>query len=447
MRVTSLRGVAVGAALVALSFTRALSAQQAGRPVGLVELDGSVNPGSGDYLARAIDASEHRGFQALVIRLDTPGGMVETTRAIVKEELGSSIPIIVWIGPRGARAGSAGVFLTLAANVAAMAPATNIGAAHPVAIGPGGAQGQDETMKEKTTNDLAAWAQGIAEQRGRNAEWAARAVRESVSVHVEEALRLKVVDLIAPDIPSLLTELDGRVVQMPSGPVTLATRGAPVTKIAMTPRERFLDALGDPNVAFLLIGLGILGILAELYHPGTILPGVLGAVGLVMGLLATRTLPVRAGALALMLVGAVLIAAELFVTSWGLLAASGVACLCMGAFLLVDPSNPGFLVDRDFGVEWSMVLPIVLTVAAIVGTIIWKIAASRRQPETVGSFGLANEEGVVVDEVGPGGGRVLVHGELWAARSGQPIRTGSKVEIEKVEGLVLTVRPKEEQRS
>lgn len=446
MRASSVRVAVVLLALSSVAALRAASEPLTLPPVAYAELEGSVNPGSADYLVRALEAAPGDGCQAVVIRLDTPGGMVEATRAIVKAELASPLPVIVWIGPGGARAGSAGVFVTLAANVAAMAPATNIGAAHPVSVGPGGAgpEKPDETMSEKVTNDLAAWAKGLAEKRGRNVEWSADAVKSSVSASAEEALKLKVIDLVAPDLPSLLRSLDGRELETAVGMRKLATIDAPVKKVAMTPRERFLDALGDPNFAFLFLGLGMLGILAELYHPGTIFPGVLGATSLAIGLVATRMLPVRTGALVLLLVGGALVGAEFFVTTgWGLLAIAGAICLGVGAFLLIDPTNPNFLVDRDFGIAWTAVLPVLLTVGAILGIVVWKVAASRRRPDTVGAAGLVGEEGVVVEPVGPEGGLVRVHGELWKARAGQVIEKDRRVEVQKVEGLVATVTPKD----
>ncbi len=430
--------LATGAARLALA--RHPPAAPGARQVALVELDGSVNPGSSDFLVRAIHVAEQNGFKALVIRVDTPGGMLESTREIVKAELASKVPIVVWVGPSGARAGSAGVFITMAANVAAMAPATNIGAAHPVSVGLGGGQEKpDETMVEKVTNDTAAWAQGIAAERGRNGEWAAEAVRKSVSVPAEEALKQKVVDLIAPDVKSLLERIDGLTARTALGEVKLEVAHAPVLAIDPTPRERLLDALGNPNIAFLFIGLGALGILAELYHPGTIFPGVLGAVSLSIGLVATRMLPVNTGALLLIFVGAGFIAAEFFVTSWGLFAVAGIACFSAGAFLLIDPSNPGYLVDRDFGIDWRMVGPIVLCVAAILAIVAFKVAAARRSRQTTGAAGLVGEEGRAISEVGPAQGRIFLHGELWHARSSAIIAEGARVRVERIDGLVAHV--------
>jgi membrane-bound serine protease (ClpP class) len=411
--------------------------QAAPLPVALVELDGSVNPGSADYLVRAIQTAEEAGVAAVVIRLDTPGGMLESTREIVKAQLAARVPVVVWVGPSGARAGSAGVFITVAAHVAAMAPATNIGAAHPVQAG--GGEEPDETMTEKVTNDTAAWAQGIAAQRGRNGEWVADAVRKSVSVHAEQALELGVIDLVSPDLPSLLEAIDGREVKTAAGTIALRTSGARLEPLRPTARERLLDGLGNPNIAFLLLGLGVLGLLAELYHPGTLFPGVLGAVSLALGLLATRMLPVDTAAIVLVFVGAVLVAAEFFVTSWGLLALAGAICLGVGGFLLIDPSEPGFLVDRDFGVQWSLVLPIVLAVAAFAALVVWKVAVSRTGRQLTGALGLVGEVGVAAEEIGPEKGKAFVHGELWEARSARAIAKDAKVKVERVEGLVVTV--------
>lgn len=438
----------LAALALAAGLSRAALAQrplprESARPVALAELDGSVNPGSADYLIRAIHLAEQQGFAALVIRVDTPGGMLESTREIVKAELASSVPVVVWIGPSGARAGSAGVFITMAANVAAMAPATNIGAAHPVSVGAGGQEQQDETMAEKVTNDAAAWARGIAAQRGRNAEWAAEAVRKSVSIHAEEALQQRVVDLVAPDVKALLANIDGRSVQTAAGEVKLEVAHSEIRPLEPTPRERLLDALGDPNFAFLLLGLGALGILAELYHPGTVFPGVLGVASVALGLVATRMLPVNGGALVLLLVGAALIGAEFFVTSWGLFAVAGVACFSIGAFLLINPADPGYMVDRGFGVDWLMVGPIVLSVAALLALVAWKVGASRRAPQTTGAAGLVGEEGRAVSEVSAAGGKVFLHGEFWQARSSAVIPEGARVRVARVEGLVVDVAPAE----
>lgn len=435
--------VALAAGLARAAFAQHALPQEGARPVALAELDGSVNPGTADYLVRAVHLAEQQGYAALVVRVDTPGGMLESTREIVKAELAASVPIVVWIGPSGSRAGSAGVFITMAAHVAAMAPATNIGAAHPVSVGPGGQEKPDDTMNEKVTNDTVAWARGIAAQRGHNAEWAAEAVRKSVSIYADEALQQKVVDLVAPDVKTLLANIDGRVVRTAAGEVKLDVARSAVKALDPTPRERLLAALGDPNLAFLLIGLGALGILAEIYHPGTILPGVLGAGSLAVGLVATRMLPVNGGALVLMLVGAALIAAEFFVTSWGLLAVVGTACFSIGAFLLINPADPGYLVDRSFGVDWKMVGPIVVSVAALLALVAWKVGVARRAPQTTGAAGLVGQEGRSVSEVSASGGRVFLHGELWQARSSAAIPEGARVRVERVEGLVVYVAPAE----
>jgi membrane-bound serine protease (ClpP class) len=326
-----------------------------------------------------------------------------------------------------------------------MAPATNIGAAHPVSVGAGGSSEQkpDETMNEKITNDMAAWAQAVAKERGRNADWAAEAVRKSVSIPAEEALKHQVIDLIAPDPAAVLQAVDGRTVKTSSGTVQLATAHAVLARVPMTARERLLDFLGDPNIAFLFIGLGILGILAELYHPGTLIPGIVGAVSLAVGFVATRMLPVRVGAFVLLLVGAALIAAEFFVTSWGLLAVAGLACVGFGAFLLIDPSNPAFLVDRNFGIDWLTVAPILVVVGGGLALVVWKVTVSRLARPITGVDGMIGEEGVAVADIGPSSGTVRLHGELWEARAARSIASGQRVRVRQLNGLVATVDPVE----
>lgn len=411
---------------------------QAAPRVGFTELDGTVNPGTADHLVRVIEASNEQGLDAVLIRLDTPGGMVDATRLIVKAMLASEVPVIVWVGPAGARAGSAGVFLTMAADVAAMAPATNIGAAHPVAMG---GEQPDETMNEKITNDMAAWARGIAAQRGRNEDWAARAVTESASVPADLAVSEGVVDFVAADPEAVLTGADGLTIVRGDRSFPLQVTGATLVPMAPTPRERVLGALGDPNLAVLLLGVGFLLLMLELYSPGLIVPGVAGVILLSLGLVATRMIPLNAGALLLMVVGAGLLVAELFAPTMGLLGVAGGLSLALGAFFLVDPSNPDYLVDRTFGIGWSMVLPTLLVVGAFVAMVAWKLRQARRLPQTTGAGGLIGEQGVTVSEVDAHTGSILVHGELWESRSSEPIPAGRPVRVQRIDGLVLGVRP------
>lgn len=422
------------AAIVSLAWAGA----QAAPRVGYTQLDGTVNPGTADHLVRVIAEANEQGLDAVLIRIDTPGGMVDSTRVIVKAMLASQVPVIVWVGPAGARAGSAGVFLTMAADVAAMAPATNIGAAHPVAMG---GEQPDDTMKEKLTNDLAAWARGIAAQRGRNEDWAARAVTESASVPAELAVKEGVVDLVAADPEAVLLGADGLTIVRGDESKPLQLSGATLLPMAPTPRERVLGALGDPNLAMLLLGIGFLLLMLELYSPGLIVPGVAGVVLLSLGLVATRMIPLNAGALLLVVVGAGLIVAELFAPTMGLLGVAGGVSIALGAFFLVDPTNPDFLVDRTFGIGWSMVLPTLVVIGVFVAMVAWKLRQARRLPQTTGAGGLIGEQGVTASDVDAHAGSVLVHGELWESRSNEPIPAGRPVRVQRIEGLVLGVRP------
>ncbi|HXN81398.1 MAG TPA: hypothetical protein VN883_02920, partial [Myxococcales bacterium] len=385
--------------MIALAALLALATS--GRPtfVSLAEVAGSIDPGSGGYLLEAIHEAETSGAEALIVRLDTPGGLLSTTRDVVQAELSSRVPIVFWVGPPGARAGSAGVFLTLAANVAAMAPSTNIGAAHPVGIGGGSPRrekddqdqgGQEKSgkgkggkakgakdkgtrpngdaegpaddassMARKVENDTAAFVEGIAERRSRNVEWAQQAVRESVSITASKALELKVIDLLAEDLPELLGKIDGRTVALAGGESrTLRTAGAEIRPAQWSVRHRVLHFLADPEIAYLIGMLGMLGILAELYHPGTVVPGVVGAMCLLIAATAFQMLPINAGALALIVLGVGLVAAELYVGGHGGFIVAGALCVVIGSLLLVGHVGSGWFADRDYGIGWRVVVPV-----------------------------------------------------------------------------------------
>ncbi|MFL5443805.1 MAG: NfeD family protein, partial [Myxococcales bacterium] len=288
----------------------------AGSFISVAELRGSIDPGSGRYLIDAIHDAEASGAEALVVRLDTPGGLLSTTRDIVQAELSAKVPIIFWVGPPGARAGSAGVFLTLAAHVAAMAPSTNIGAAHPVGIG-GTSGGKDdhgelEAMAKKIENDTAAFVRAIAERRSRNVDWAEKAVRESVSITASQAQKERVIDLLAEDVPELLQKIDGREIDLSGEKRRLHTAGAELRPVGWTVRDRILHTVANPEVAYLIAMLGVIGVLLEMFHPGTIVPGVVGAICLLIAAMSFQMLPVNAGALALVAAGVALLAAEMF---------------------------------------------------------------------------------------------------------------------------------------
>jgi membrane-bound serine protease (ClpP class) len=420
------------------------------RPViELAEVTGSIDPGSGEYLIDAIRGAQQRGAEALIVRLDTPGGLLSTTREVVQEELSAKVPIIFWVGPPGARAGSAGVFLTLAAHVAAMAPSTNIGAAHPVGLGGTDPDGDKDEKHEKKSspvmlkkieNDTAAFVQGIAERRSRNVEWAIQSVRESVSITASKALEMKVIDLVAEDVPSLLKQLDGRKVRIGDGDTrTLRTAGAEIRPLKWTVRDEVLHGLANPEIAYLIAMLGVLGILAELYHPGAMVPGIVGAICLLIAGMAFQMLPIRMGAAALILVALGLFAAELKVGGHGGFIAGGAGCLVIGSLLLVGHVSPGFYADSDFGLSWKMVAPVGLAFGLIAWGLANKLASARLHKPMTGGQELIGETGVVREEVGPDAGRIMVAGELWNARSAQLLPVGTKARVLSVDGLRLEV--------
>jgi membrane-bound serine protease (ClpP class) len=405
-------------------------------------LEGMVDAGSGAYLSECVQRAEKAGHAALLVRIDTPGGSLESTRDIVRAFLASRVPVLVWVGPSGARAGSAGVFITLASHLAAMAPGTNIGAAHPVV----GLSGQDpeeaggKEMARKLENDTVAFAESIARQRGRNAEWAATAVRESASIPAERAVELHVVERVASTEEQFLAWADGRAVETVDGKETLSTREAQVVDLEPSASQRVVHSLAHPAVVYLLFLVATLGIMVELTHPGVIAPGVIGLVALVLALLASSALPVRTGAVALLLLGAGLLIAELFVTS-GLLGVSGAVLLLLGGVLLVDRFDPDWFVEPSarVSVPLRLVLPATLVVAGFAAFIAWRGAQARRLPQLAGDLGLLGERGTALSPVSSEGGEVFVHGERWRALCSSPLPTGAQVVVRRVEGLTLYV--------
>ncbi|MBN1208224.1 MAG: nodulation protein NfeD [Myxococcaceae bacterium] len=405
-------------------------------------LEGTVDAGSGAYLAECVRRAEEAGHAALLVRLDTPGGSLESTRAIVSAFLASRVPVLVWVGPSGARAGSAGVFVTLASNLAAMAPGTNIGAAHPVVglTGEDPEQAGGKEMARKVENDTAAFVESIARQRGRNVEWATTAVRESASVSAERARELRVVEHVAPSEEAFLTWADGRRVETAAGPVLLTTREAQVVELAPSLGQRLLHALAHPSVAYLLFLVAALGLMVELTNPGLFVPGLVGLVALVLALLASSALPVRAGAVVLLILGAGLLIAELFVTS-GLLGAGGALLLVLGGVLLVDRFDPDWFVDpaARLRVPLRLILPTALVSASFAVFIAFRGAQSRRLPQLAGDVGLLGERGTALSPLSSEGGEVFVHGERWQAISSTPLPRGAQVVVRRVEGLTLYV--------
>ncbi|MBI3182114.1 MAG: nodulation protein NfeD [Myxococcales bacterium] len=402
-------------------------------------LEGTVDAGSAAYLEDCVELAERRGDAALLVRLDTPGGSLESTRQIARAFLGAEVPVLIWVGPSGARAGSAGLFLVLASHFAAMAPGTNIGAAHPV-MGPAGVDPEEagDAAAEKAVNDAVAFAQALAHQRGRNADWAEEAVRESASAPAERAVELRIADAIAASEEELLSRADGRTVELASGEHTLATRGALLLELRPTWRQRVIHWLANPAVAYLLFLLGGLGIALELSHPGLVAPGVIGVVSLVLAMVAFSALPVQAGAIVLLVIGVGLVVAELLLPS-GLLGAGGAVLLVLGGVLLVDRFDPRWFVEPSFRMSWRLALPSAAAVAAAAAYVARRAGQARRLPQRAADLGLVGDVGKVLEPVGRERGEVFVHGERWHAVSDQPIAAGRSVVVRRVEGLTLGV--------
>jgi len=418
------------AALAVLTVTLPAAVSLAAPPVSLIELDGAITPITVRLLDTAIGRARTERAQALVVMLNTPGGLERSMRSMVQSILNSDVPVIVYVGPTGARAASAGVFITMAGHVAAMAPATNIGAAHPVAAGGGQ---MDKEMSKKVENDAAAFARSIATERGRNVEWAERAVRSSVSATEREAVKLKVVDLVADSVPDLLAKIDGRVVKTPKGSVTLATKDAAVTPIAVGFRDRFLALITDPNVAYILMMVGMLGIFFELSTPGAILPGVLGGISLILAFFAFQSLPINWAGLLLILFGIALLVAEIKIVSHGILTIGGVVSMVLGSMMLYDAPETGLRIS------WLVIIP---TVGAMAGLVIAAVSMGLRalyRPASTGAAGMMGQVGVVKRALDPEG-QVLIDGELWqAVAEDGPVAAGEMVRVARMDGLRLTV--------
>ena len=414
--------------LAALALLAAAPVSAAPAPVATVVVDGVISPVTLRLVESSIARAKAGGAQALVIQLDTPGGLERSMRAICQRLLNAEIPVVVWVGPTGARAASAGVFITMAAHVAAMAPATNIGAAHPVSVG----GGVDKESMRKVENDAAAFIRTIAIERGRNAEWGEKAVRQSVSVTEREAVRLKVVDFIADSIPDLLQKLDGRTVKTVQGTVTLATRGAVATPIEIGFRDRVLAVITDPNVAYVLMMLGTLGLIFELSTPGAVLPGVIGGISLILAFFAFQSLPINFAGLLLILFAIVLFIAEVKVTSHGVLAVGGIVAMALGSLMLYDAPEVGFRVS------WRVLVPTVaLTAGFFLFALTLGVSALRQRPLLDGA-GLVGRIAVARGPLTPEG-TVAVAGELWRALADRPLPDGARVKVVDVQGLTLRV--------
>jgi membrane-bound serine protease (ClpP class) len=394
-----------------------------------IKTEGVVNPVMSEFILKSIDEAEKEKAEALVIELDTPGGLDTSMRSIVKRIIASEVPVIVYVSPGGARAASAGVFITLSAHIAAMAPETNMGAAHPVGVG----DKMDQTMSEKATNDAAAYIRSIAEKRGRNPEWAEKAVRESVSITETEALKLKVIDIVAPDLKTLLEAVDKKEVETSSGKHILNTKDVKVVHKEMGVRHKILDFISDPNVAYLLMLLGFYGIFFEMTNPGSIFPGVFGAIALILAFYSFQTLPVNYAGLLLIILAIIMFILEIKIISFGVLTIGGIISMLIGSLMLFESPLPFFKLSL------KVVLPgVILTALFFFLTISLALKASRQKP-TTGAEGLVGLEGRAKTDINKEG-TVFVHGEIWKAWSDEPIKAGEKVIVEKMEHLKLKVR-------
>ena len=419
-------------AVLALLLGATLSVAQAPAPAGhvaMLPLEGVISPVTLRLVELALDRAQTERAAALVIQLDTPGGLERSMRAIVQRILNAEVPVLVYVGPTGARAASAGVFITIAGHVAAMAPATNIGAAHPVALG-GGA---DKESMRKIENDAAAFVRTIARERGRNADWAEKAVRQSVSITEREAVTLKVVDLVADSVRDLLDKVDGRTVRTAKGDVTLKTRGAALKPIEIGFRDRFLNVITDPNVAYILMMLGMLGLFFELSNPGVILPGVIGGISLILAFFAFQSLPFNYAGLLLILFGVVLLILEIKVVSHGVLAIGGVVSMALGSVMLFDAPQLGFRVS------WWVIGAMVAVTGGMVLFVVGAGVRALGRRQTVGPGALIGQTAVARDDLAPDG-QVTVQGEIWrAVTTAGPVQAGARVRIVDIDGLTLKV--------
>ncbi len=422
-----MRYLVILAALIGLSFSLY------GAEVPVLHISDTINPGTGDYIISAIEAAESAQAPHLILELDTPGGLLSTTRQVVQKMLNSDVPIVVLVGPRGAHAGSAGALITFAADIAAMTPGTNIGAAHPVTPG----EQPDKVMAAKMANDTAAFAESIAKTRGRNTEWAAKAVKESASISAEEALKQGVIDLVVEDLPTLQARLAGYKLKAPKGQLTaLPTEAVTYRDRPMTLKHRAVSFFANPNLAYLIMSLGALCLWLELSHPGLILPGVVGLLCILVSLVSFQLLPISYGALALILVGFALIVAELFLPTFGVLGVGGILAFIVGSLFLMDTQSP------HFQISLALILPTAAVLASAAAFISYSILKAQRKKNASGLEAMVGEYGEVREAISQTQGMVFVQGELWNAVTAEgEIPKGAIVVVKEVRGMQLLVSP------
>ncbi|MBT8383146.1 MAG: nodulation protein NfeD [Ignavibacteriaceae bacterium] len=417
---------------ICLLFTLSTFSQQ--NKVLVINADCAIHPACADYIHSGLEKAAEENVECLIIKLNTPGGLLKSTRVIVTDILESKIPVVVYVSPSGSQAASAGVFITLAGHIAAMSPGTNIGAAHPVSL-----QGtQDTVMMEKATNDAAAFIRTISEKRKRNIEWAEDAVRKSLSITETEALGLNVIDIVAKDINDLLHQIDGKEVETVSGKRILKTKDAIIVEVEMTLAQKLLSILSDPNLAYILLMLGIYGLFFELYNPGAIFPGVVGGICIILAFYSMHTLPVNYAGLALIIFAVILFLLEIKIVSHGVLSIGGIISLLLGSMMLIDENS--VLEAMEISME-LIILVVVLTAAFFLFAITLGIKAQRKKTVT-GSEGIVGEFGTAISILNPTG-KIKVHGEIWDAEcDDDEIKKGDKIEVVAVDHLKLVVKKK-----
>jgi len=441
------------AALVFCLFCLAGAAGAAQQPVLLLAIDGAIGPSIADYFGRGLKKAAEQGAELVIVQMDTPGGLDLSMRRMIKDILASPVPVAVFVHPSGARAASAGTYLLYASHIAAMSPATNLGAATPVQIGGGGGKPQEpvkpepakpgaresepasgDAMNRKAVSDAVAYIKGLAQLRGRNVQWAEKAVREAVSLPADEALAIKVVDVLATDVADLLAKVDGRSVEVHGGRRVLHTKGAQVVRVDPDWRSRLLGVITDPSMAYILLLIGFYGLLLEFYSPGMVFPGVIGAVSLLVALYAFQMLPVNYAGLALIVLGIGFMAAELFVTSYGALGIGGTIAFVIGSILLIDTDMPGY------DIPWFLIGALAVLSLVFFAFVIGLAMRSRKQPVVSGREEMIGAIGEVVEQRG-GDFWARVHSELWRVNSVTPLEMNQRVRVVGIDGLNLTVEP------
>lgn len=434
--------------IVSLLWLNSVSAEKSEKIIIQLTVVDAIGPATADYIERSLDTAQKQQAELVIIQLDTPGGLDTAMRSIIKNISNSSLPVVTYVAPTGARAASAGTYILYASHIAAMAPGTNLGAATPVQIGgnlptPGNSgEKKDKSkkdnntsdMKRKIINDAVAYIKGLAELHGRNKQWAEKAVREGASLPASEALKLNVIDIIATDTADLLTQIDGRKVNLQGHPRTLNTKGLPLTQLDPDWRSRFLSVITNPNVAYILMLLGIYGLILEFSNPGAIVPGTVGAICLLLALYAFQLLPINYAGMALILLGVALMVGEAFEPSFGILGIGGVVAFVIGSVILIDTTVPGF------GINISIIVTFAISSVLIFVFVVSMALKARKRPVVSGLDELINGEAIVIDDFDQQG-TVSIHSENWQASTSTPLQKGQHVRVTGSKGLTLFVKP------